>query len=351
MSLTPRNISSYGPVAIGKNTLRITLSGHCALLRFTREPLGLKPGAARSRADYATLRLVAMAHQELQLMRNLQHPNLALLLPLPPDIQHLGVCRLTPFLEHDLDTATQTVCGPDAAPEQEVLKAASALFSAVAYLHGRGIAHRRIAPTRIRIAQLGNWAQTLMLAGFSAAIRCGAGLTWKEDCKHSQQRFLAPEVIGRGLVNEKMDVWAAAAILASLRLPNRGKTMSDADLHAALYKKQNGALFGHTLVAGLQALPRRRSNASELLNELQHLRSGRKRRRTANPAATSPMEAAHRIAKLHDGFTLLDVENVILGLAEQEHIRAWLQRYLQNARDFGQPVTAAGTAAALASQF
>ena len=125
-----------------------------------------------------------------------------------------------PWFARDLQNAAATgrVGASDAAA------IATQLFSALAYLHRRGVVHRAVAPWNIRLAG----ACSVVLAGFSAACTPDGDAAFVPPLPAVPASHWAPEQHAPGTAPHsaaewaRCDVWAAACVVAELLVGTRG---------------------------------------------------------------------------------------------------------------------------------
>ena len=227
-------------------------------------------GASRYSVRYSQ----SQAECELQYLRGLSHPHIAMLLQ--PDAVFASipaVVRVTSRCGgtlHAVYNASKGRGTPTAACIRHVLQT---LLQVTAYLHERDIAHRRISPRHVLVAAPDeeNWWRDVRLSGFREASRFGSCAMVGQP---AEARFRSPDMCRRISYCEKVDVWAAAATCAEAV----GCTLSDGVFRAGLHAfsigryppwLSRGKLGSNTLEACLRGAlatcpPRRKSALASL---------------------------------------------------------------------------------------
>ena len=214
----------------------VTLEGDAKLLRFVQLMPKLRVGTLGSKAYYIALLSEARLKQEISILKDLSHSNLEKLIPIPSPLTALdGVMSITSYYDQDLEARCNARYPCGRAPSAELLQAISILSSAVAYLHGKRICHRKICPKQIRMksAQSSNehWYQNIVLCGFKDAARMNSNAMVG---RIGSLRYIAPEMLQGPSYSEKVDVWSLACSIASFFQTRQERNVRDASFRVLI---------------------------------------------------------------------------------------------------------------------
>lgn len=286
--------ASYSIHSMTSTSLNIILINRGQFLRVTPRAASQVPPELRTRSYYAAQLAEARVRQELDVLKEAQHPGILSCLDCPPSLLALeAVVCVTDLCFQDLGACCAMRYAYEGVPPYVVLKALTVLMSAIQYIHGKGICHRRVCPSRILIDtrctnDTKEWWCHLKLSGFKDGRRFHA-----EDMVGlvGERRYAAPEMLARSSYCEKVDVWSGVASLAGFLFPASERQIPDRAFRLSMFLlgKEGPSKIKETLknARGLvlvlqEALcecPRRRRSAAAICCKLQSLNESNKRRR------------------------------------------------------------------------
>ncbi len=332
--------ATYKLHSVAGTTLNITLISRGQYLRVTPRAPSQVPHSLRTKKYYAATLAEARVRQELDVLREVRHPNILCPLDCPTSLLALDVVVcVTTLCSQDLSACFSARYAQEPAPADVVLKALWVLMSAIQYIHSKGVCHRRVCPRRILIdlrctSCTVEWWNHLQLSGFKDGRRFAA-----EDMVGvvGERRYAAPEMLYRSAYCEKVDVWSAAASFASFLVPVNERHVPDATFRAllGLFARQTSvppriraALKGSqslqpVLQEALAECPRRRGSASSVCARLQTAHDGNKRRRCCTPQKDPPavrwQEAlARALAPITHQLSMCDIAAATVTLTEKQ---------------------------------
>lgn len=182
-------------------------------------------------------RLVERFRNEARIQASLQHPNIA---ALQEFLEHDGMpCIVMAFV--DGETLEHRIGRRGALPESEALSLAAAVVEAVEYLHQRGILHRDIKASNVKVSSAG----VVTLLDFGIAKGPGSPALTTLGGVIGTLSSLAPEQLGGAPATRQTDIWSIGVLLYELatgRHPFAGDNYDDvsARIRAARFPPASG---------------------------------------------------------------------------------------------------------------
>ena len=165
-----------------------------------------------------TLKLLAKFHQEIQIMKEIEHPNIVRLYETFEDTDNIylvmELCSGGELFDRILSVGFFS--------ETETAHFVKQMLSAIYYLHTHGICHRDIKPENFLIE-----GSTLKLIDFGLSARFDSNTLM--TTKSGTPYYVAPEILA-GPYNEKCDIWSIGVLTYVLLCgypPFNGQTDKD----------------------------------------------------------------------------------------------------------------------------
>jgi len=198
---------------LGKGAFGTVRSGRC---RQTGAKRAIKSIALTAVKDQARL------ESEIDIARQLDHPNIARLFEIFRDTKHIHLVMELCSGGELFDRISKQ--GPDGFPEAIAAAYVRQVLAAICYLHGQRIAHRDLKPENLLLLNAYP-CTTLKLVDFGAARRFEPGVCMRTQV--GTPYYVAPELLA-GRYDERCDVWSVGVICYILLCgypPFQGKTI------------------------------------------------------------------------------------------------------------------------------
>lgn len=357
----------------------IAINADTALLKCARIVPRLRPGEYRSMSHYAAIRAEAQLLKENSFLRELSHSNISSLLPVPSSLSAVrGVMSLVAYIEHDIQSLCRTYHRKEGASCLDVRNGLIGLSSAVAYMHAKGICHRNIQPSHIRLdVQFQHepcW-RDLVLCDFENACRCEASINMIGPC--GAWRYCAPEMLQSTPYTDKVDVWSMASSLASCLIGTEKQISKDANFRHVMnilgnrdklallegtvsssnLQHSQFSAVGEALSRGLKPCPWERLSAKALLTHIHSVAQEPAHPQVVDLTLKAPEPVFNwrratcvALASItHVPLRKTDVKRIAANLAQphKQSLLAWFKSYCSACEDLEIEVSGAAAAAAL----
>jgi eukaryotic-like serine/threonine-protein kinase len=175
------------------------------------------------RPEVATVVGEKRFRREVEILRNLEHPNILRLLD-HGDIEHQGLFMVTPFVNGE--TLRSRLRRERQLPVKAAVEIVQTIAGALDYAHGRGVIHRDIKPANVLLPE-----GSVILAdfGISRAITSNASTQiTTTGVSVGTPEYMSPEQIGaQSDLDERSDIYSLGCVAYELlagRPPFTGRT-------------------------------------------------------------------------------------------------------------------------------
>jgi len=154
--------------------------------------------------------LRCQVEREIQIMKAIDHPNVVRIFEFFEDWKRLYVvlefCRGTELHQEILKKKGFT--------EPKASQAMKHIFSALAYMHAKGIMHRNVCPGSVLVE---SWRDCFNVKFIDLSLACKVTEGTSEEIFEvvNDPAYLAPEVLSKDY-DEKCDIWSAGVVMYSL---------------------------------------------------------------------------------------------------------------------------------------